>query len=122
MKNLSMRSIGRTIFPYILRHSRATELYHLAKQNKISKDVAIMFMGHGEDMSEIYTHLDKNQVREMMSKQVYKLEEDLPPNQKNKLLLMIEQLKSNEKTYIEALTKINERLKNLEINLDKFAG
>lgn len=91
LRELSQRALGREIFPYILRHSRATELYRLAKENKIAKDTAIEFMGHSEDMSDVYTHLDKETTKQIISKQVYMLE-DLPPERKHELELKIEKL------------------------------
>ena len=93
MRNLSQKALGRRIWCYLLRHSRATELYRLARANKISKDTAIKFMGHSEDMSDIYTHLDKEDVRRMLTEQVYRFEE-LPPEKKHKLEKDVEKLKN----------------------------
>lgn len=80
MRILSKKA-GRYCWNYLLRHSRATELYRLAKQGKIAKDTALAFMGHSADMSEVYTHLDESEIKKMLKDQVYKLEE-LPPEQK----------------------------------------
>jgi len=106
LKKLSKKALGREVHPYILRHSRATELYKLAKQNKISKDVAIMFMGHSDDMSEVYTHLDKEQVKEMLTSQVYKLE-DLPEEKKHNLEIQMELLTKSLDYFMKAFNKTN---------------
>ena len=95
-KTLSQKALGRVGWPYLLRHSRATELYKLAKENKIAKDTAIDFMGHSEDMSNVYTHLDNNKLKEMLKNQVYKLE-DLPPETKAELEMEIDELKKQMK-------------------------
>lgn len=83
-RNLTKKALGREGWNYLLRHSRATELYRLADENKISKETAIKFMGHSADMSKTYTHLDKQAVKEMLKNQVYKLEE-IPEEKKNEL-------------------------------------
>jgi len=77
-RGLTRKALGRIGWNYLLRHSRATELYTLALQNKISKDIAAKFMGHSEDMSEIYLHLDQKSIQEMTRNQVYNLREELP--------------------------------------------
>jgi len=80
MRGLS-KKCGIGCWNYLLRHSRATELYRLAKQGKIAKDTALAFMGHSADMSDVYTHLDESEIKKMLKDQVYKLEE-LPPKEK----------------------------------------
>lgn len=91
-RRLTEKVLGVKKWNYLLRHSRATELYKLAKENKISKDTAIKFMGHSEDMSSTYTHLDKEDVKKMLKEQVYKID-DMPEETKHKLELEIEKLK-----------------------------
>ena len=89
-RNLTKKALGEMRWNYLLRHSRATELYRLAEQGKISKDTAIRFMGHSEDMTKTYTHLDSQEVKEMLKEQIYKLE-DLPPEKKAELEKKIEE-------------------------------
>jgi len=60
---LTEKTLGEKKWNYLLRHTRATELYKLAKENKIAKDTAIKFMGHSEDMSATYTNLAKKMLR-----------------------------------------------------------
>lgn len=88
MKHASKKAIGRPIFPYLLRHTRATELY---KNAGIPDKTAQKFMGHSKNMSDFYTHLSKDDVREAMSKTVYQLEE-MPEKKKYELEIKYEQL------------------------------
>jgi len=83
-RRLTKKVINRQGWCYLLRHSRATELYKLAKENKISEDTAVKFMGHSKSMSSTYTHLDKEDIKKMLIEQVYKIEE-LTPQEKNSL-------------------------------------
>ena len=97
MRNLSQNALGRKVWSYILRHSRATELYRLAKQNKIANDTATSFMGHSKDMSKFYTHLDTEEIKKMLKEQVYKLNV-LSPKEKEKITELekeIQELKKN---------------------------
>lgn len=103
-RNLTQKALGRKAWCYLLRHSRATELYRLAKQGKISKDTATAFMGHSEDMSEVYSHFDKKEIKEMLKSQVYKLEE-LPEEKKHELEKEISELKRENEKIWEALGK-----------------
>lgn len=83
--------LGRDCWNYLLRHSRATELYNLAEQNKISKDTALRFMGHSEDMSGTYKHPNPSDVKKMLREQVYHIQ-DIPIEKKHELELKIEEL------------------------------
>lgn len=103
-RNLSKKALGRNGWNYLLRHSRATELYRLADENKISKETAIRFMGHSSDMSKTYTHLDKQEIKNMLKNQVYKLEE-LPEEKRHKLEIEIDELKKDRDKLWEALGK-----------------
>ncbi len=93
-RRLTENALGSKRWNYLLRHSRATELYRLAEQGKISKDVAIRFMGHSSDMSKSYTHLDSKEIKKMLKDQVYKIE-DIPEESKHELELKIEELKED---------------------------
>lgn len=103
-RNLTKKALGREGWNYLLRHSRATELYRLADENKISKETAIRFMGHSSDMSKTYTHLDKQEIKNMLKNQVYKLEE-LPEEKKHELEKEISELKKELKRIWEHLGK-----------------
>lgn len=75
MKRLSKRVLGRNCHNYLLRHARGNSLYQLAKQGKISKDIALTFMGHSKEMSSVYTHDKKDEIKKMLKDQVYQIEE-----------------------------------------------
>ncbi|MEK6885337.1 MAG: tyrosine-type recombinase/integrase [Nanoarchaeota archaeon] len=96
MRGLS-KKCGIHCWNYLLRHSRATELYRLAKQGKIAKDTALAFMGHSADMSEVYTHLDESEIKKMLKDQVYKLEE-LPPKEKREFEEKLEELSKKQES------------------------
>jgi len=103
-RTITKKALGRQGWNYLLRHSRATELYRLAKQGKIAKDTAIEFMGHSEDMSKVYSHFDKKEIKEMLKNQVYKLE-DLPEEKKHELEKEIAELRGELKRIWEQLGK-----------------
>lgn len=106
-RRLTKKALGRTGWSYLLRHSRANELYRLAEENKISKDTAIKFMGHSEDMSKTYTHLDKADVKKMLKNQVYKLEE-IPEEKKPEYIKRLEVVENQ----IEEIKKILKSFKS----------
>lgn len=71
--------LGKPMHNYILRHSRGTELRELIKMGKMSKDSATTFMGHSERMFDrVYSHMDVQDVKEIMKKQIYNFEETTP--------------------------------------------
>lgn len=81
LKRISKKVLGRQVYPYILRHSRATELY---TNVGIPDKTAQKFLGHSKSMSDIYTHLSNKDVKEAVAKTIYKTE-DIPPEKKHKL-------------------------------------
>jgi len=111
-RELSQKALGRQGWNYLLRHSRATELYRLADENKISKETAIKFMGHSKDMSYTYTHLDKLEIKNMLKNQVYKVE-DLPEVKKHELEKTIEELRKISITQQEEIGKLSSEVKEL---------
>lgn len=76
LDEMGKQALKRHIFPYILRHSRATELYASMPSKTAQK-----FLGHGKDMSDFYAHLSSKDVKEAVTKTVYKFEE-LPPEKR----------------------------------------
>lgn len=120
-RSLTKKALGRQGWSYLLRHSRATELYRLADENKISKEIAIKFMGHSSDMSKTYTHLDKQEIKNMLKNQVYKLEE-LPEEKKNELELEIERLKKDEQIQKDKLERLEREFRDLFENFKHMTG
>jgi len=117
-RRLTKKVLGREGWNYLLRHSRATELYGLAESNKISKDIAIKFMGHSKDMTATYTHLDKQKVKEMLKEQIYK-EEELTPKEKSEIKELkgeVEGLKSKIGEFGEVLPILELLQKRIKAN------
>ncbi len=111
---ISQDVLGRRIYPYILRHSRATELYTNAS---IPDKIAQKFLGHSKSMGDVYTHMSNKDVKEAVGKTIYKFE-DIPPQKKIDYEKRIEQLeKSNReiiKSNIEIVERANEQVEMLE--------
>ena len=111
---ISERVLGRRVYPYILRHSRATELYINAK---IPDKIAQKFLGHSKDMSDVYTHMSNKDVKLAMTNTIYNLEE-LPKEKRDELTLKIEaqakQLQEQEKKMSE-FGAMNENLLSVVI-------
>ncbi len=87
IKRLGKRILKRDIFLYLIRHTRATEL-----QKELPAKVYEKFMDHSIETATRYSHLEKEDVRDAMFKNVYKTEE-LPPEKKHELEKEIETLK-----------------------------
>lgn len=122
-RRLTRKALGREGWCYLLRHSRATELYRLAKENKISKDTAIKFMGHSKDMSNKYTHLDKEDVKKMLKSQVYNKELSiLPEKKKHELELQIEEQQKKINELIENKNKVTEALVVLGNKIEEISN
>lgn len=102
LNKISKKTIGRKAFPYLLRHSRATELYVNAG---IPDKVAQKFMGHSQSMSQVYTHLSNKDVKEAVLKSVYQLEE-ITPEKKHELE--------------KEIAEMREELKNFQDNVFAF--
>lgn len=86
---LTEKAIGRKVFPYILRHTRAKELY----LNPLIDDTIVQkFLGHSASMKKFYVALSRQDVKDAATQIIYKTE-DLPPEKKHKLEKLIEELK-----------------------------
>lgn len=77
----------RTINPYLMRHTRITEL-----QGKLTEKIAAKFAGHGVVTSELYNHLSSEDVEKSMLQKVYAVE-DVPQEQKTAMKEEIDNLK-----------------------------
>jgi integrase len=78
---------GLKIFPYLLRHTRAHELY-----TQMPSKIAQKFMGHGSDMSELYAHISSKDIKESMLKTIYSFQEP-SHEKKHQLELEIDKLR-----------------------------
>lgn len=95
-RKLSIKVLGRALFPYILRHSRATEL-----QKVLTPKIYEKFMDHSIEMASRYSHLNQDDVREQLLEKVYHIEE----------------LTAKEKVEIK---KLKEKVENMERRLKPF--
>ncbi|MHA1304467.1 MAG: tyrosine-type recombinase/integrase [Candidatus Heimdallarchaeaceae archaeon] len=87
IKRLGYRVLGRHIFPYLFRHSRATHL-----QKVLPAKVYEKFMDHSIETATRYSHLNKDDVRAAMFKNVYEVNE-ISEEEENELKKEIQQLK-----------------------------
>ena len=102
LKRLCKRAgLNREIFPYLLRHTRLTEIYNLIKDPKVYEKIA----GHGQRMMEIYVHLSSKMVEDSVLTKVLKVEEP-SPEVKHSLELKIEKLEKELVTYKEDMKVI----------------
>lgn len=98
---LSLKATGRVIKPYWLRHKKATQLYNLALNNVISKDVVTRLLGHGKDMSDRYTHRPKEEEIAILKEQAFNTE--ISPEKKDE---MKKQMEKQEEQIINLMGRI----------------
>jgi len=109
LNKLSMKSIGRHITPYFLRHTRARELYVLRKD--IDNKEVEKWLGHSKSMYDIYANMSKEDV-EKMAETLYQTE--FTPEQKNEYEKQIEELKKTNKQLTQGMVDIANRLDKIE--------
>ena len=103
-REFGKRVLGRPLFPYLLRHTRGTEL-----QKVLPAKVYEKFMDHSIKVASRYSHLDNDDVRELMFKNVYKVDE-IEEKDKSHLQKQIDSLK---KDNIQTVKLLNSALKQL---------
>jgi integrase len=86
LSRLSKRVLGRSIFTYIIRHTRGTEL-----QKVLPPKIYEKFMDHSIQTATRYSHLSKDDVRDVMFKNVYSVK-NISPQKKHELEIRIEKL------------------------------
>ena len=105
IKRLCKRAGIREIYPYLFRHSR---IYFI--QKRLGARISSKYAGHSLETSEIYNHLDCDDVEEAMLKDIYTTKE-LTQQQKQDYEKELERLKQRnsliEKNF-EKLKKIVE--------------
>jgi integrase len=89
--DITKKAIGERLFPYILRHTRATEL-----QKVLPPKIYEKFMDHSIEMASAYSHLNQDDVREVMLEKVYHIEE-LTKEDKQEIEKLKERLLFSEK-------------------------
>lgn len=109
----------RPIFPYMLRHSRIYEI-----QKNTGTRISSKFAGHSIKTSEIYDHLDSDDVEESLLKTVY-VTEELPEEKKHELEKRLADVEKFMKEQGQQIIKlVNEREKIIsqlkqELNITK---
>jgi len=103
LKRLSLKALDRPVTPYLLRHTRATELYTNAN---IPDKIVQKFLGHSKSMSDVYTHMSNEDVKESMGNSVYNID-DMPREKKHELELKVERMEKQ-------LFEISKKLLNEE--------
>lgn len=117
LKRISKRVIGRQVYPYILRHSRATELYTNAG---IPDKTAQKFLGHSKSMGDVYTHLSNTDVKEAVANTIYKLE-DIPEEKKHQLEIDNEKMRKELANFRKELQPILEERAKEKEDIKKMA-
>jgi integrase len=86
LRNMAKDSkIGKDVWTYLLRHTRATRLYEELPQQIVEK-----LMGH-KNMAGVYAHISSKKAREEMLNKIYKIDE-LTPSKKTELEERIQKL------------------------------
>ena len=82
-------------------------------------------MGHSKDMSQFYTHLDKEEIKKMLKEQVYQLD-ILTPEEKNEMRELKKKIDIFEKRDKETEEKLKvlekeqkQRLKDWNLGIQK---
>lgn len=102
LKRLCKNAEIRPLFPYIFRHSR---IYFI--QKRLGARLASKYAGHSLETSEIYNHLDSDDVEEAMLEKVYSTKE-LTPDEKSKLEKEVEKLKKQNENSKRIMTEMEE--------------
>jgi len=103
-KRYGQKAINKAFFPYLLRHTRATQL-----QKVLPPKVYEKFMDHSIETASRYSHLDKNDVREIMLEKIYHIEE-LTTEEKVEVKILkkeMEKLKTDYSTNFKLLQKLS---------------
>lgn len=68
---LTKKVLGQAKTNYILRHSRGETLHEMVRDGQLSKENAVLMMGHSEKMfDKTYSHADRGKLKEVLKKQV----------------------------------------------------
>lgn len=100
LKRLGKRVLGKDVFPYLIRHTRASELHKILPPKVYEK-----FMGHSLDVATRYSHLDKDDVRDVMFRDVYSVKE-LDEEKKHELEKEVAKLREGMKNMWESMNAI----------------
>lgn len=104
LKAITLKAIGRSVTPYVVRHSRATELY---LNPGIPDKIAQKILGHSANMSDTYTHMSDDDVLNVCCDTIYQFE-DVAPEKKEAYEQRIKQLEYNVGIFKQELAEIKE--------------
>jgi len=109
---LTTKVLGKGKVNYHLRHAGGERAHILVREGKLSKENAIMMMGHSEQMfDKTYSHADKEEMKKLIKKQVLNIEY-LPPEKKHELEKRMEE---TERKYKIIAKKNDEMAKEMKI-------
>jgi len=111
-KRISKKANMRHIFPYMLRHSRIYEI-----QKKLGARIASKFAGHSLETSEIYNHLDFDDVESAMLEKVYTTKE-LTESEKDELKELRSEMKDI-KNYLKKKSEFDKEVEKIGKNQQK---
>lgn len=115
---LSLKATGKQFIPYSLRHKKATELYKLAKENKISEFTALRLLGHHKSMMNTYDKTPKEEEVKILKEQAFNM--DISEEKKHELEKEIERLREEFTRKIEEIEiKRNQELKKIRELINK---
>lgn len=113
------------ITTYLMRHSKATELYQ-----KLPEQVVEKLLGH-KGMAKIYTHLSSEKARQELLDKIYKVEE-LSEEKKHELEKEIDKLKKASvtqegeivklKAEVKRFSTLSEKIGYLTSEIEKYRG
>lgn len=95
---------GKHLFPYLIRHSRATYL-----QKTLPPKVYEKFMDHSIQTATRYSHLDKDDVRKVMFEKVYGIEE-ISEEKKHKIEIELEEQRTKTKKAMGIILDIKDEM------------
>jgi len=123
-ERLTQRVLKKKVTNYLLRHSQGEHLHELVREGKLSKENALLMMGHSEKMfDKTYSHTNKELLKEELKKQVLDIDY-LPPEKKDgyeKLKEKTEILEDSLETIINFLDKKEPTWKKQIIRKGEFA-
>lgn len=114
IKELSLKALGRVVYPYLIRHGRLTAI-----QDNLPSKTYEDFAGHSLEMATRYRHPSQAHLLETMKKGLYSIKE-LTKEQKNELQKQIDDLKKVIKEILPVMQNEIQNLKQDKINNEKI--
>ncbi|MFH1802801.1 MAG: tyrosine-type recombinase/integrase [archaeon] len=111
--------INRPVYPYLLRHTRLTELHN---KYKLQDQVHKKFAGHSpkSDMTGVYVAMDNEDMVQSVISQVYHVEE-LTPERKHELEEEIEKLRGEMAEMSKKIGRVGELTPLIDL-MEKLVG